>query len=66
VVNVDKVVDYFKIFGMPQHIQLWLDNDAAGRNASNFLTDKLQCDIEDRSSVYASYNDVNDWLVATK
>lgn len=66
VVNVDKVVDYFKMFGMPQHIQLWLDNDAAGRNASIFLTDKLQCDIEDRSSVYASYNDVNDWLVATK
>ena len=33
---------------------------------SYFNEEKLQCDIEDMSFVYASYNDVNDWLVATK
>ena len=66
VCNLQKVIDYFNVFGLPQHIQLWLDNDDAGRNAAIFLTEKLQCSIEDMSSVYASYNDVNDWLVATK
>ena len=63
---LEKVVEHFNVFGLPNHIQLWLDNDDAGRNATIFLTEKLQCDIEDMSSVYASYNDVNDWLVATK
>ena len=66
VCNLEKVVEHFNVFGLPNHIQLWLDNDDAGRNATIFLTEKLQCDIEDMSSVYASYNDVNDWLVATK
>lgn len=66
VCNLQKVIDHFNVFGLPQHIQLWLDNDDAGRNAAIFLTEKLQCSIEDMSSVYASYNDVNDWLVATK
>lgn len=66
VCNLEKVVEHFNVFGLPQHIQLWLDNDDAGRNAAIFLTEKLQCSIEDMSSVYASYNDVNDWLVATK
>ena len=66
VCNLQKVIDYFNVFGLPQHIQLWLDNDDAGRNAAIFLTEKLQCSIEDMSSVYASYNDVNDWLVATR
>ncbi len=66
VCNLEKVVEHFNVFGLPNHIQLWLDNDDAGRNATIFLTEKLQCDIEDMSFVYASYNDVNDWLVATK
>ena len=66
VCNLQKVIDHFNVFGLPQHIQLWLDNDDAGRNAAIFLTEKLQCSIEDMSSVYASYNDVNDWLVATR
>ncbi len=63
VCNLGKVVEYFNVFGLPQHIQLWLDNDDAGRNAAIYLTEKLQCSTEDMSSVYASYNDVNDWLL---
>ena len=66
VCNLEKVIEHFNVFGLPNHIQLWLDNDDAGRNAAIYLTEKLHCDIEDMSSVYASYNDVNDWLVATK
>ena len=66
VCNLEKVVEHFNVFGLPNHIQLWLDNDDAGRNAAIYLTERLHCDIEDMSSVYASYNDVNDWLVATK
>ena len=66
VCNLEKVIEHFNVFGLPQHIQLWLDNDDAGRNAAIFLTEKLQCSIEDMSSVYASYNDVNDWLLATR
>ena len=66
VCNIEKVIEHFNVFGLPNHIQLWLDNDDAGRNATVFLAEKLQCSVEDMSSVYASYNDVNDWLVATK
>ena len=63
VCNLEKVIDHFNVFGLPQHIQLWLDNDDAGRNATIFLTEKLDCNIEDMASVYAPYNDVNDWFV---
>lgn len=66
VCNVEKVIEHFNVFGTPQHVELWLDNDDAGRNAAIYLTEKLQCSIEDMSSVYASYNDVNDWHVATR
>ena len=66
VCNLEKVIEHFNVFGLPNHIQLWLDNDDAGRNATVFLAEELQCSVEDMSSVYASYNDVNDWLVATK
>ena len=51
---------------MPQHVELWLDNDEAGRNATVTLSDKLTCTVEDKASVYAPHNDLNDWLVALK
>lgn len=66
VCNVEKVIEHFNVFGMPQHVELWLDNDEAGRNATIVLTEKLICATEDKSCVYAPHNDVNDWLVATK
>jgi DNA primase len=49
---------------MPQRVELWLDNDEAGRNAASLIKKRL-CNIEDMSTVYALHNDVNDWLVAT-
>ncbi len=66
VCNVEKVIEHFNIFGMPQHVELWLDNDEAGRNAAVTLSDKLTCIVEDMASVYAPYNDLNDWLVASR
>lgn len=66
VCNVEKVIEHFNVFSMPQHVELWLDNDEAGRNATTVLTEKLICATEDKSCVYAPHNDVNDWLVATK
>ena len=66
VCNVEKVIEHFNVFGMPQYVELWLDNDEAGRNAAATLTDRLSCIVEDKSSVYAPYNDVNDWLVASR
>ena len=66
VCNVEKVIEHFNVFGMPQHVELWLDNDEAGRNATVTLSDKLTCTVEDKASVYAPHNDLNDWLVALK
>ena len=63
---MEKVIEHFNVFGMPQYVELWLDNDEAGRNAAATLTDRLSCIVEDKSSVYAPYNDVNDWLVASR
>ena len=66
VCNVEKVIEHFNVFGMPRHVELWLDNDEAGRNASVTLSDKLACTVEDKAAVYAPHNDLNDWLVASK
>ena len=64
VCNVEKVVEHFNVFGMPRHVELWLDNDEAGKNAAATLADKLSCIVEDKSLVYEPHNDLNDWLVA--
>lgn len=66
VCNVGKVIEHFNIFGMPKRVEFWLDNDEAGRKATAILTHKLSCIIEDKSSIYAPYNDLNDWYVASK
>ena len=55
VCNVEKVIEHFNVFGMPRHVELWLDNDEAGRNASVTLSDKLACTVEDKASVYAPH-----------
>ena len=63
VCNVERVVEHFNVFGLPQQMELWLDNDDAGRNATAALIEKLHCNPKDMSSRYAPCNDVNDWLV---
>ena len=66
VCNMEKVITHFSVFGAPKRVELWLDNDDAGRNATSALMEKLNCNVENMSSIYVPYNDVNDWLVATK
>lgn len=43
-------------------IRCYLDNDEAGRNALGKLRDRYGDRISDRSTLYAGYNDVNDYL----
>lgn len=63
--NVCRVIEHFKVFGTPQNVELWLDNDKGGRDAAVAFAEKLSCKIVDKSSVYAPYNDINEWFTAT-
>ena len=47
---------------MPDELQLWLDNDEAGRAATSLLLAKFP-DAVDMSSTYAEYQDLNDMLM---
>lgn len=66
VCNVERVIKYFGVYGMPENVELWLDNDKAGKDAVTVLSSELSCKVVDKSSVYAPYNDINDWLLANK
>jgi 5S rRNA maturation endonuclease (ribonuclease M5) len=46
-------------------IFLFLDNDDAGRDASQFFISSLP-NVTDCSSLYGTYKDVNEWLVKRK
>lgn len=63
--NTNRVIEHFDVFGTPQTLELWLDNDKGGRDATEAFTEKLSCNIVDKSSVYAPYNDINEWFTAT-
>lgn len=43
-------------------IRCYLDNDEAGRNALDRMRERYGDRISDRSTLYAGYNDVNDYL----
>ena len=46
-------------------IELYLDNDAAGKNCTNQILSKHQNAI-DKSSLYSEYKDLNDWVLKRK
>ena len=46
-------------------IELYLDNDAAGKNCTNQILSKHQNAI-DKSSLYSDYKDLNDWILKGK
>lgn len=50
-----------KLRGAASLVHLYLDNDKAGRLASNKVLDKVEC-AEDRSYFYSDVNDLNDFL----
>ena len=64
--NVNRVIEHFDLFGTPQTLELWLDNDKGGRDATVAFTEKMSCNIVDKSSVYAPYNDINEWFIISK
>ena len=50
-----------------ESLTLYLDNDEAGRSATAFLAAETRCaSIDDASTQYAGYNDLNDWLKALR
>lgn len=63
--NVNRVIEHFEVFGTPENVELWLDNDKGGRNAAAAFAENLSCNIVNKSSVYAPYNDINEWFTAS-
>ena len=59
VVNVNKAVPYLKGYTA---INCYLDNDTAGQTALTELIAVYDSAVIDRSTMYADYNDLNDWL----
>ena len=59
VVNVNKAVPFLRGY---RTISCYLDNDAAGQTALSELTAIYGSTVIDRSTFYAEFNDVNDWL----
>lgn len=59
VVNVNKAMLFLKDYRI---INCNLDNDTAGQNALSELTAIYGSIVIDRSTLYAEFNDVNDWL----
>ena len=53
------------IFDQYKTVELYLDNDDAGRSATGFLMEK-GTNVTDRSCIYSGFGDVNDWLMSGK
>lgn len=60
VVNVNKAVPFLRGY---RTINCYLDNDTAGQNALSELTAIYGSIVIDRSTLYAQFNDLNDFLV---
>lgn len=64
--NLSKAMDFIKSH---QKIYTYLDNDEAGKNATqqiNKLSSTHNCIHIDKSTDYANYKDLNEWLCKTK
>jgi len=55
---IKSIVGFFKNY---DKVNLYLDNDAAGRKATDFLI-KTHSQIIDKSSLYKNYKDLNEFL----
>ena len=58
--NVGRALATLKSFPLPTSIEIWLDNDAAGRLATVELIKHFPQAV-DMSIIYANYNDLNDY-----
>ena len=67
VVEAKKAIETIEKMNNIKKVKLYLDNDAAGKETSKLITEKLSkkkedIEIEDRSKFYTNYNDLNDFL----
>ena len=63
VCNQKKVYQYLECY---RHIHCFLDNDAAGKEATEFLHKLFEYRVTDESFRYADYKDINDYLMNKK
>jgi hypothetical protein len=62
----DRAVDKLKAWGTP-HVELYRDNDTAGAALRDYLQSELPASgINDRSTLYAKHNDLNEWHVSSQ
>ena len=61
--NSEKLVFYFAGSGVPQRVELWLDNDEAGEKTTAAFKESLNTTVIDMSPTYARHDDVNDWCM---
>lgn len=59
----DKAVPYLSRY---ERIYCYLDNDVAGKTATNILWDFLGNKMKDQSHLYSKFNDVNDFLTSNE
>lgn len=64
VANAERVVSYIASNGLPQRVELWLDNDESGEKATSVLKEHLTTTVIDMSPTYGRHADVNDWYLA--
>ena len=58
--NVNRAISVLSVY---RHIECYIDNDVAGETALSQLVARLGSTVTDRSSLYAGFNDLNDYLV---
>ena len=63
--SVSNVGRSIPVLSAYRHIYCYLDNDTAGKTALSQLATQLGSTVTDRSSLYAGFNDLNDYLVKT-
>lgn len=59
VINVNKAIPHLRDYTA---IHCYLDNDVAGKTALGQSTERFGTKVIDRSSLYAGYNDLNEYL----
>lgn len=62
--STSNVAEAIPFLSTHDSIECWLDNDDAGRRCLSVIQDRCPVTIvDDMSSRYSRYNDLNDWLV---
>jgi hypothetical protein len=60
----EKAVNFIKAQNYPS-IEMWLNNDKAGKETLHFFIENTDCAIIPQNHLYLDFNDVNEFLVLT-